>query len=282
MHQDGKITSDGTTVLGADDISGIVSILEAVRCIQEEKCLHRDIEVLFTIAEEAYLKGSDVVQYWRIKAKTAYVLDLSGPIGDAAIKAPTLIAFEAVFQGKEAHAGFAPHQGIHAISMAAKAISLIQNGYVDKESTINIGKSEGGVATNIVPERCCIKGEIRSYRHERALQLFEEIQQICEKTANQFQGKLLINSTIPMYAYEINLQHPVVLHMKKAAANIGIHVNLISTFGGSDNNNFVRNGITGVVLACGMQQVHSFHEYTTIKDLLLCVRLVKELMTGEE
>ena len=52
VHEDGRITSNGDTVLGADDVAGIVSILEAIRGIKEQKKPHRSMEVLFTVAEE--------------------------------------------------------------------------------------------------------------------------------------------------------------------------------------------------------------------------------------
>ena len=58
--EDGRICSDGTTVLGADDAAGIASILEAVRVILEKDLPHPDIELLFPVAEELYGKGSSV------------------------------------------------------------------------------------------------------------------------------------------------------------------------------------------------------------------------------
>jgi tripeptide aminopeptidase len=61
---------------------------------------------------------------------------------------------------------------------------------------------------------------------------------------------------------------------------LGYSSKLVATFGGSDNNNFVRNNITGIVLACGMQQVHSCEEYTYVEDLEKCSRIVMALMTS--
>ena len=58
VKKDGKILSDGTTILGSDDKSGVVAILEAVRMLQETKAEHGDIQVLFTIAEEGGVNGS--------------------------------------------------------------------------------------------------------------------------------------------------------------------------------------------------------------------------------
>lgn len=56
--KDGKIVSDGTTILGSDDKSGVVAILEAVRMLKETQAEHGDIQVLFTIAEEGGVNGS--------------------------------------------------------------------------------------------------------------------------------------------------------------------------------------------------------------------------------
>ena len=85
LHADGKITSDGSTVLGADDLSGVVSILEALQVIHEEQLPHPDIEILFSVAEELFSLGSRVFDYSQIRAKQAYVFDLSGPVGTAAL-----------------------------------------------------------------------------------------------------------------------------------------------------------------------------------------------------
>ena len=99
--EQGRITSEGDTVLGADDLSGIAAILEAVRVVKENNLPHPDIEVLFPVAEENYGKGSQLIDYSKIKSKQAYVLDLSGEIGLAATAAPTLLSFKIKVKGKK-------------------------------------------------------------------------------------------------------------------------------------------------------------------------------------
>lgn len=108
----GKIESGKDTILGADDVTGLVEILEAVRHLQEEKIPYRDIEVIFPIAEELYIKGTDAFDFSQVKAKEAYVLDMGGAPGAAALRAPSLISFTVNMHGKASHAGFAPEQGI--------------------------------------------------------------------------------------------------------------------------------------------------------------------------
>lgn len=88
-HEDGTVTSDGTTVLGADDLAGVTVIYEAVRHLIETKTPHRPIEILISVGEELYCKGANAFDYSQVQAKEAYVLDLSGAIGAAAYAAPT-------------------------------------------------------------------------------------------------------------------------------------------------------------------------------------------------
>ena len=73
FHEDGKITSDGTTVLGSDDVAGIVEILEGIRLLQDKNIPHGGIEILFPIAEELYDNGSKVFDFSVIKSKQAYM-----------------------------------------------------------------------------------------------------------------------------------------------------------------------------------------------------------------
>ena len=125
FHDDGTVTSDGTTVLGADDLAGVTAIYEAVRHITEAGAPHSPIEILISTGEELYCKGANAFDYSQVQAKEAYVLDLSGAIGAAAYAAPTLVSFKAEIQGKAAHAGFHPEDGINSIQAAARAVAQL-------------------------------------------------------------------------------------------------------------------------------------------------------------
>lgn len=282
IRADGKITSDGTTVLGADDVAGITSILEAVRCIREHDIPHRDIEILFPIAEETYVQGSSVFDYRKLRAKEAYVMDLSGEVGTASLQEPTLISFRAAVHGKASHAGFSPEQGIHGIAVSAEAVTKIRQGRVDEDTTVNIGKICGGTATNIVPDMVVLEGEVRSYVHEKALRQIEHIRSVFAETAEKYGASCEVEAQIHLYAYRVSEEEPVVKHFLKACEDLDIKSRLVSTFGGSDNNSFLRNGICGIVLACGMHQVHTVKEYTRPEEMAQCASILFQLMTREE
>lgn len=280
FHENGKITSDGTTILGADDVGGLVAILEALTVIKEEGLDHTDIEVFFPIAEEDYAQGSRVFDYAKINAKMAYVFDLSGKIGTAALAAPTVLSFQIRVYGKSAHAGFCPQDGIHAIQIASNALQQFSNGWGDDGTSMNFGTINGGIAHNIVPDFVEITGEIRSLEHGNALKKMEEIQQTFRRVAEENGAKVDVKSTVGVHAYRIDEEEAVVQRYRKACANIGIDKpELIQTFGGSDNNNLVFHDIRGIVVSSAMQEVHTIHEYSTQQDLVKSAQLVLQLAT---
>lgn len=272
------LRSDGKTVLGADDINGILEILYGIQAVLEENAPHRDIEVLFTIGEEMYAKGAKVFDYSRIKAKEAYVLDMTGEIGKAACRAPSIISFAVEVTGRSAHAGFCPENGIHAICTAAKIIGELPHGRVGDDTTFNIGTILGGTQTNIVPEKTVFRGEIRSYDHEKALKLCEDTARQARLTAGQYGAAGSFTKEVHLKAYETSRTSVCAAHFREAAERLSLTPEFTETFGGSDNNIFAENGIEGLVLSCGMHNVHSTEEYTTTDELLEGARLIRELI----
>lgn len=278
LHADGTITSGGSTILGADDAAGLAEIIEGIRAVKESGIAHRDIEVLFSIGEEVYLKGTGKFDFSRIKSKEAYVLDMSGDVGTAAVKAPSLISFQITITGKAAHAGFEPEKGINAVSIAAKAISRLKQGHIDEETTLNIGTISGGEASNIVPEKCVCTGEVRSFSHRKALEQIDTVKRIFSDAANEAGAECQANISVHMEAYQVEKSSSAVTRFLKACRILGLEGNLVSTFGGSDNHNFVSHGINGIVLSCGMYNVHSVHEYTKVNELIKGTELVARLI----
>ncbi|MDR1532894.1 MAG: M20/M25/M40 family metallo-hydrolase [Clostridiales bacterium] len=277
----GKITSDGTTVLGADNVSGITVILKAIELLRESGARHRSLELLFTAAEERYGAGSALAGYSGIQAKEAYVLDLSGAIGEAANAAPTILSFTVTVRGKASHAGFAPKEGVSAIAAAAKAIARIPLGELSG-LTCNIGVIHGGEAGNIIPACCKVTGEIRSLSHTAVLEHWEKVRAIFEEEARAMGAAAEFARKAEITAYETPLNRPVVKRFRRACETAGLPCNIHSTLGGSDNNNFALHGIEGLVVACSMHDVHSTREFALLDELEQCVRLTVLLMSAAD
>ncbi len=277
LQEDGRITSAGDTVLGADDLSGVVEIFEVVRVLKEKKIPHRTIELLFSYGEELYDVGLEQFDFSKLRSREAYVLDGSGGTGTFLYKAPSIISFQVQIQGRAAHAGFEPERGIHAILIASEAVSAIQMGRLDAETTVNIGEISGGTGRNIVPERCTVGGEIRSYCHERALKEMERIESLFAVAAERHGGQSTVTKRIGCRAYETGMDSVAVRNFRSVCEKLGYPFDPQESFGASDNNGFAANGIEGIVLACGMESVHSVKEYTTVDVMAEVAEALVEL-----
>jgi len=279
--KNGIITSGGTTVLGADDCAGIAEILEAWTSVCESQAPHRPLEFLFTYAEEPYCKGIRHFDFSKLKSKEAYVLDLTGSVGGAAYQAPAIISFKAVFSGRAAHAGFDPENGINAVKAAAEAISHTECGRTNG-MTVNIGTVSGGTADNIVPDKCLLTGEIRSYTDAEAKEKLESIFAVFKNAAEKYLASVETESTVHFPAYCTDISAQVVQRFKSACSELNIPVSLCSTFGGSDNNHLAAHGISGIVAAPGMNKCHSCDEFTTEDELMRAADIVYALMTSTD
>ena len=279
-HADGTVTSAGDTVLGADDAAGLTEILAGVRAAIASGRPYGDIELLLPVAEEVYTKGSKLFDLSKLRAESAYVLDMSGDVGSAAIKAPSIISFSAQVKGRASHSGFAPENGINAIAAAAAAIAETPQGRLDSETTFNIGTLSGGEASNIVPEICTLRGEARGFAHSKTLEAVTGFKGRLNEKAALYGAEVSFDISVEVKAYSVSEEEPVVRRFLSAARRIGTEGKLVSTHGGSDNHTLAAGGIRGIVLSCGMYRVHSVNEYTKLSELARGAALVRELILG--
>ena len=140
----GLIVSDGTTVLGADDLAGVAAILETVQVLRENKLDHVPLEIAITTQEEVGMHGAKGLDLKGFHAKEGVVIDGPGPVGGITVAAPSLNLIDARIIGKAAHSGHAPEAGINALLAAVAAIGKMKLGRIDSQTTANIGILRGG------------------------------------------------------------------------------------------------------------------------------------------
>ncbi len=262
------IKTDGTTILGGDDASGIAIILETMKILKEENIPHGDIQIVFTVAEEIGLLGAKNLDYGKIHAKYGFILDSDGRIGCAAVKAPSHHKIKVVIKGKAAHAGMEPENGISAFTIMAHAMANMKLGRIDDETTANIGIIHGGTATNIVCDRVEIEGEARSRQQDKLQAQTDHMKDCFVQAAEKFGGQVEFDYEVEYPAYNLPMDSGIISIMKSAAADCGIEFEAIVTGGGSDTNIINSKGIEAVDLSVGMINVHSVKEQISIKDMI--------------
>jgi len=282
VEPDGTIRSAGDTVLGADDLSAVAAILEVLQVLKDSGLPHRSLELLFSVAEEPYCRGANAFDFSQVTAREAYVFDCDAPMGAAVTAAPTILQFSALVTGRAAHAGFAPEDGLSAIAVAAQALSHLSWGRVSPTATLNFGLIEGGLATNIVPDRCLIRGEIRSTDHQEALDLADGVRLGFLRFCGLAGAGLEFTQDCPIQAYRTPEDAPVVTRYAAVCREMGLPYEPITSFGGSDNNVLAQKGIAGIVCASAMHRCHSREEYSTVAELTALAELILRLITRAE
>lgn len=268
------IRSGGDTILGADDKSGIASIIEAVRVLDEQDLAHGDIQIIITICEEIGLLGSSVMDPSRIRAQYGYVVDTGPPVGAFTIQAPSHDTFEVIVRGKSAHAGTHPELGVSAILAASKAIASMKLGRIDHETTANIGVFHGGSATNIITEEVVIKGEARSLNPDKLNAQRESMFAAFENAAKEVGATVEIKLEHNYQTYRIAEDAPVLKLARRGAEIAGLEYLTRPGGGGSDANNFNRYDTSSVVVGCGMQNAHQHSEYILVSDIVKTARVL--------
>lgn len=281
-------TSKGETILGGDDKSGIAAIIETIQLLKETGTSHPMLEIIITTCEEIGLLGAKHLEFEKIKSPYGYALDSSG-INHVVIGAPAANKISVVVRGKAAHAGLCPEAGINALAIAATALSSIQMGRLDNESSSNFGLIEGGVAANIIPDKITLKGEVRSHSEEKLQQYTKEIETAFQNAVDNWQPTKENKSQRPEFeiniiadypALSIPTDAPVLQRLQKGAATAQKDIKQIVAGGGSDANIFCGKGLQTAIIATGMNKVHTVDEQLDLRDLTSLTELLLGIVTA--
>lgn len=276
---EGIIYSDGTSILGADDKSGIAAILELLEVLVERRLAHRSLELAFTVQEEVGLCGAKALDISRLRAKMAIGLDAGGTSGTIVCSAPSQDSLGARIHGLAAHAGVSPEKGINAIRVAAEAIVAMPLGRIDAETTANIGIIQGGAATNIVPDLVTLKGEARSRANDKLEQQTARMVAALQHAAETSGATVEINVQREYSAYTFSDDSPIIKLVSQGMRSLGIEPLLMPTGGGSDANILNASGIATVEITTGMSNVHTVHEQVALADINAATRVLVACVT---
>jgi len=280
------IRTDGTTVLGGDDKSGIAIVCEAIRSLQEENIPHGDLEVVFTICEEDGLQGAKNLDISLLKSRFGLVFD-SDAAGILFTKAPASDRMEFTVHGLEAHAGMCPERGLNAIQIASEAIANMRLGRLDGDTTANIGVIQGGLAPNIVAKQVFIKAEARSHSNEKLSAQTKHMRKCLQDAVGRH--SVVVDGITHISRLEekvwrdyerIDIQDdsPIVQLVLNAAHNLGQNIETRKMGGGCDASALNQRGFQVANLGTGMHDIHTVNEWLDIPEMCRTASIVEEIL----
>lgn len=280
------ITSDGTTLLGADDKAGVAVIMTAAaHLMSHPEIPHGPIRILFTCDEEVG-RGTDKLDVKSIDAVCAYTLDGEGQGG---IEQETWSADLAVvkFIGRNCHPGFAEGRMINAIRLMGLFLSRLPWQRLAPETTsgrdgfLHPYVSEGGV------EAASLRIILRSFETLELAAQANLLRTIADSiTAEHPEASIDIEIT---KQYRNMLQalgkEPRAVDLAaEAIRRVGLEPRFDSVRGGTDGSRLSEMGLPTPNLSTGMHNFHSPLEFACLEEMETAVKILVELakLWGEE
>lgn len=273
------VTSDGTTLLGADDKAGIAEIIDAMNyLITHPEIKHGKIRVCFTPDEEVG-RGTEKFDVKKFGAKYAYTID-GGTRGEVEIETFSADAVVIKFNGKNVHPGYAKGKMINSIKIAAKFLELLPKDSLSPETT---EKREGYVhptSINGNETQTTIKFIIRDFDAEKLKEYEELLKDLCNKAVANFPGSSFDFEVIEQYRnmkYVLD-QHPQVeAYAVEALERLGIKPIKSSIRGGTDGSRLCYMGLPTPNLFAGGHNFHAYTEFVAVQDMQAAVKMIVTL-----
>ncbi len=280
--ENGVIRSDGSTILGADNRSGVALILYVISEIIEKKLKHRSLEIVFTVAEELGMLGALALDFGQLSAKEGYVFDCSARPGSYVAESPTAFDFRVDCRGRASHSAVAPEKGINAISMALEIMNQFPVGRVNSQTVANIGTIHGGSADNVVPDQVRFTGEFRSFGPSEIERMKTSLTTSCRSVSQKYGGHCEVVFSLSFEGYKFEPHMPVIQRLHRAMQELQLVPNPMVYSGGSDVNVLNANGIQAVNVGIGASNPHSNEERIGLADMVKGAELLLRLIEAEE
>ena len=123
---------------------------------------------------------------------------------------------------------------------------------------------------------------MRGFDHPLVLQKLAEIEEAVRQAAGHFGCAARFTTETLCQAFKADPEGLAAQRFRAACAAAGLESSLTVTYGGSDNNHFCQHGLTGLVVAPGMNACHSCQEYTSADELTRAARLAEALIVSRK
>lgn len=273
------ITTDGTTLLGADNKAGVAEIMDAANYLMSHpEVRHGKIRILFTPDEEIG-RGADKVNIKKLGADFGYTMD-GETLGHLENETFSADGVSIKIKGFPTHPGFAKDKMQHAIKIAAQIINKIPAGKTP-ETTEKMQPFIHPTGINGGLEEVEIKFIVRAFDTATLLALEEELRMITVEVLTQYEKCSYEFNVVKQYRNmkEVLDQHPqVVEHAMEAIRRTGVKPVLSSIRGGTDGSRLSFMGLPCPNIYAGEHAFHSKQEWVSVQDMQKAVETIVHLV----
>jgi tripeptide aminopeptidase len=272
------ITTDGTTLLGADDKAGVAEIMEAVARLQERpEVRHGRIRVCFTPDEEVG-HGADKVDLAKLGADIAYTMDGSR-LGEVENETFCADSATVVIEGADVHPGYAKDRMVNATRIAAEIVAACPVA-ISPEATdgragyLHPHRVEGNVGSTRI---ACL---VRDFTVEGLAEKERLLESICRDVGARHPRasiRVEVKESYRNMRYDLERDPRVVAHALEAVRRAGVEPILSSIRGGTDGARLTARGLLTPNIFAGGQAFHSKEEWVAVSTMEKAVEVILHL-----
>lgn len=272
------ITSDGTTVLGADDKAGVAEIMAAAEyLVSHPDVKHGKIGIAFTPDEEIG-HGAKLFDVAGFGCDYAYTVD-GETLGEISYETFNGVAFDFEISGVNIHPGQAKGKMINALIVANEIISQFPSSErpettEGREGYYFFTDISGGV------EKCALHGIIRDHDKAEFEKRKAEVERVAAKYNEKYGGRVSVKLRDQYY----NCAEVIAPHMhladnaKKAMYKEGIEPIVEPIRGGTDGSSLSFMGLPCPNLCTGGQNAHGLNEWISVQAMEKVVRIILNIV----
>jgi tripeptide aminopeptidase len=281
LHLKGKtlVTTDGTTLLGADDKAGVAVIMEAAaQLLARPELPHGPIRICFTCDEEIG-HGVDHVDLKKLDAVAGYTLDGGG---QGEIDGETFSADLAVvtIRGVNIHPAIAKGRMVNAVRLAGLFLDRLPRltqapeTTAEREGFLHPYRIEGGVA------EATLRILLRDFDTSRLAERAELLRTIARTIVAEYPQASIDVTVTPQYrnmADGLKKEPRALAFAQEAMRRAGLEPKLTIVRGGTDGSRLTEMGLPTPNLSTGEHNLHSPLEWTCVEEMATAVRVLVEL-----
>ena len=273
------ITTDGTTLLGADDKAGITEIMEAMKyLIEHPEIKHGKIRIAFTPDEEVG-KGAHLFDVEKFNAEWAYTMDGS-QVGELEYENFNAAGAKVIISGKIVHPGYAKGKMINAMLIANEFIAALPKNEIPQETEGYEGFYHL-YAMNGEVEKTVLQYIIRDHDMELFIQRKKTFQQVADNL-NKKLGNDLITVEINDQYYNMKEKVAPVMHIvdiaEEAMKELEIAPLIKAIRGGTDGSQLSYKGLPCPNIFAGGHNFHGRYEYVPVESMQKAVEVIVKIV----
>ncbi len=276
------ITTDGTTLLGADDKAGICEIVSAMEyLVQHPEIKHGKIRIGFTPDEEIG-RGAHKFDVEKFGAEWAYTMDGS-QIGELEYENFNAAGVKLIFKGKSVHPGYAKGKMINSMLLANKFISKLPSKEVPEKTTGYEGFFHVNNITGSIEET-----EVHLIIRDHSMKKFNKRKKLIKEMVDKFNKKYAEKFGDNIVECEINDQYfnmkekvePVMFIVdiaEEAMKSLNIQPIIKPIRGGTDGSQLSYMGLPCPNIFAGGHNFHGKYEYVPVESILKATEVIVKI-----